>query len=154
MNLEELFRHETNKQKLPAGQTLFKQGEATNKLMYIIMSGSVEIIVKDRVVDKAETGAMLGEMAMLEDGMRSATIRAESDCELLPIERSKFMFYIQHVPEFALHIMLVLAERLRRTNGHLSDEIELATFSSQKLASEATSPSVIQRLYNFINPSH
>ena len=154
MNLEELFRHETNLQRLPAGKLLFEQGDPSNKLMYVVMSGSVEIIVNNRVVDKAGTGAMLGEMAMFEDETRSATIRAECDCELVPIERRKFMFYIQHMPEFALHIMLVLAERLRRTNAHLSDEIKWATFSSQKLASEATSPSVIQRLFGFIKPPH
>jgi CRP-like cAMP-binding protein len=151
MNLEELFRHEKNLQKLPAGQVLFKQGDSAD-LMYIVMSGKAEVIVHDRVVDEAKEGAMLGEMSMLQDGVRSATIRAKTDCEILPIERKKFVFYIQHVPEFALHIMLVLAERLRRTNDHLSNEIEHSIFSNQKLASEATSPSVLKRLYNFMNP--
>lgn len=118
MNLAELFRHETDVKALPAGQTLFKEGEQGD-WMYVLMSGSVEIIVHNRVMEIAEVGALLGEMAMIDDSTRSASVIAKSDCTLLPIDRKRFNFLIQQTPNFALHVMRVIAGRLRRTDACL-----------------------------------
>jgi len=118
MNLAELFRHETDLQELPAGQTLFKEGEP-GELMYILMSGTVEISVHNRVVETAEPGAIVGEMAMIDEGARSATVVAKSDCKLLVINRRRFNFLIQQTPNVALHVMRVIADRLRRTDAIL-----------------------------------
>lgn len=115
MNLAELFRHETELQSLPAGQALFKEGEHGD-LMYVLMSGTAEITVHNRVVENAEAGAVFGEMAMIDDNTRSATVIAKSDCKLLPIEHKRFNFLIQQTPNFALHVMRVMADRLRRTD--------------------------------------
>ena len=118
MNLAELFRHETDLLLLPAGQTLFKEGEPGD-LMYVLISGSAEIIVHHRVVETAQAGAILGELAMIDDRTRSATVIAQSDCKLLPIERKRFNFLIQQTPNFALHVMRVMADRLRATDSLL-----------------------------------
>jgi CRP/FNR family transcriptional regulator, cyclic AMP receptor protein len=116
MNLAELFRYETDLQALAAGQTLFRKGDELNGLMYVLMSGTAEIIVDHRVVEVAETGAIMGEMAMVDGGGRSATVIARTDCKLLPIDRSRFNFLVQQTPNFALHVMQVMADRLRRTD--------------------------------------
>jgi len=118
MNMTELFRHETNVQALPAGQTLFKEGDQ-GELMYVLMSGTAEISVRNRVVETAEAGAIFGEMAMIDDGARSATVIAKSDCTLLPIESERFNFLIQQTPNFALYVMRVMAKRLRRADDLL-----------------------------------
>lgn len=118
MNMAELFRHETNVQALPAGQTLFKEGDQ-GELMYVLMSGTAEISVRNRVVETAEAGAIFGEMAMIDDGARSATVIAKSDCTLLPIESERFNFLIQQTPNFALYVMRVMAKRLRRADDLL-----------------------------------
>ena len=118
MNLAELFRHETDLKVLSAGQALFQEGESSD-VMYVLMSGIAEIIVHDRVMETAEAGAILGEMAMIEDSTRSATVIAKSDCTLFPITRKRFNFLIQQTPNFALHIMRVISGRLRRTDAYL-----------------------------------
>lgn len=118
MNLAELFRHQTDLQVLSAGQTLFREGDQGD-LMYVLMSGTAEVIVNNRVVETACAGAIVGEMAMIDDGARSATLVAKSDCKLLPIDRKRFNFLIQQTPHFALHVMRVIADRLRRTDAHL-----------------------------------
>lgn len=118
MNLAELFRHETDLQALSAGQTLFKEGDRGD-LMYVLMSGSAEIIVHHRVVEVAEAGAIFGEMAMIDEGARSATVIATSDCKFFPIGRERFNFLIQETPNFALYVMRVIADRLRKTDGLL-----------------------------------
>ncbi len=118
MNLAELFRHETDLQVLPAGQTLFKEGEP-GELMFVLMSGTAEVIVNNRVVETAEAGAIIGEMGMIDEGSRSATVVAKTDCKLVPIDRKRFNFLIQQTPHFALHVMRVIAKRLRRTDAIL-----------------------------------
>ncbi len=118
MNLTELFRHATDLQTLDAGQILFKEGD-TGELMYVLMSGTAEILVNHRAVETAEAGAIIGEMGMIDEGARSATVVAKSDCKLLPIDRKRFNFLIQQTPHFALHVMRVIAERLRRTDAIL-----------------------------------
>ncbi len=118
MNLAELFRHETNLEELAAGQTLFNEGEKGH-LMYILMSGTAMILVRDRLVETAEAGAIVGEMAMIDDATRTATVIAKTDCKFLPIERKRFNFLIQQTPNFALHVMRVIADRLRKTDAIL-----------------------------------
>lgn len=115
MNLAELFRHETGLLELPAGQVLFREGEQ-GELMYVLMSGIAEISVNGKVVETAEAGATLGEMAMIDSPVRSATVTAKSHCRLLPIEKKRFNFLIQQTPNFALHIMKTMAYRLRTTD--------------------------------------
>ncbi len=118
MNLAELFHHATDLKQLPAGQVLFKEGEPGD-LMYVLMSGTAEISVHGRVVETAEAGAILGEMAMIDDEPRSATVTAKTDCALVQIERKRFSFMVQQTPNFALHVMRVMAERLRKTDAIL-----------------------------------
>lgn len=115
MNLSELFRYETDLQALPAGQALFHEGDQGN-MMYVIMSGTALITVNNRLVETAGAGAIVGEMAMLEEAKRSATVTAQSDCVLCPIDLMRFNFLVQQTPNFALHIMRVMTDRLRKTN--------------------------------------
>jgi len=118
MNLAELFQHETGLQDLPSCGTLFKEGDPGDQ-MYVLMSGSADIIVHNQVVETVGPGAIVGEMAMIDEGARSATIVAKSDCKLLPIDRKRFNFLIQQTPNFAVHVMRVIATRLRRTDSLL-----------------------------------
>jgi CRP/FNR family transcriptional regulator, cyclic AMP receptor protein len=118
MNLLDLFRHQTDLQALPAGQVLFKEGERGN-FMYVLMSGTAEIIVRNRVMETAEAGTIVGEMAIIDGSARSATVLAKSDCKFLPMECDRFTFLVQQKPEFALHVMRVMAARLRRTDAIL-----------------------------------
>lgn len=114
----QLFHHEADLLEIAAGQTLFSTGEKGD-LMYILMSGTAEIIVHGKVVENAEAGAIVGELAMIDDLTRSATVVAKSDCKFLQIERKRFNFLIQQTPHFALHVMRVMADRLRKTDEFL-----------------------------------
>lgn len=118
MNLVELFRHQVDLQEVVAGQVLFREGERGN-FMYVLMSGTADIVVKDKVIETAVAGAIVGEMALIDDNPRSATVVAKSDCEFLPIERERFIFLVQQKPEFAMHVIRVMADRLRRTDSAL-----------------------------------
>jgi len=58
-------------------------------------------------------------MAMIDDGPRSATVNAKTDCKLLPIDRQRFNFLVQQTPNFAIYVMRVIAVRLRKTDSLL-----------------------------------
>ncbi|MEO8331501.1 MAG: cyclic nucleotide-binding domain-containing protein [Gallionella sp.] len=118
MDLVDLFRHQIDLQTVPAGQALFREGEP-GKFMYVLISGTADILIRDRVMEKAVPGTLVGEMAIIDDESRSATVMTTSDCKFLPIERERFNFLVRQEPEFALHVMQVLAARLRRTDDIL-----------------------------------
>ena len=118
MNFADLFRHETDVLSLPVGQTLFKAGE-TGSLMYVLKQGTIDILVNDTVVETAEAGALIGEMALIDKGPRAATAVARSDCELVAIDLRRFHFLVQQTPNFATHVMHVMAGRLRRTSNFI-----------------------------------
>ena len=119
MNLAELFRHETEDLlSLPAGEALFKTGEP-GTLMYVLKSGTMEIRVRGTLVETAEAGALLGEMALIDNGPRSADAIARTDCELVPIDKKRFLFLVQQTPNFSIHVMHVMADRLRNVDALL-----------------------------------
>ena len=96
-----------------AGQVIFEEGDAGN-CMYSVKKGSVEIVAGGQVVETLESGHVFGEMALVDKQPRSATARAKTDCQIVPIDERRFVFLVQKTPLFALQIMKVLTDRLRR----------------------------------------
>jgi CRP/FNR family cyclic AMP-dependent transcriptional regulator len=115
LNLAELFRFETGLVAVPAGEPLFTAGESGDR-MYVLMEGDAVVMVGDTVVERALPGALLGELALIEQAVRSATVMATTDCQFLPIDQRRFQFLVQQTPNFALHVMRTMADRLRRVD--------------------------------------
>ena len=111
-----LFKNDPNFEKFPAGTIIFKE-EEPGDIMFVIQEGEVEILVKGQVVEIAHPGDMIGEMALIDASSRSATTIAKSDCKLVPISQKRFTFLVQQNPFFALEVMRVLANRLRRMDS-------------------------------------
>jgi CRP-like cAMP-binding protein len=101
-----------------AGQEIFREG-APGELMYVVRQGEVALRVKGKLVETLGPGGVLGEMALIEHAPRTATATANSDCTLVPIAEKRFMFMVQQTPHFALQIMKIMAERLRRMDARL-----------------------------------
>ena len=80
--------------------------------MYVVMRGEVSISLKNKVLAKALPGEIVGEMALINSDIRSATVTANTDCLLALIDQSSFESLLRHVPEFKLHVMNVLANRI------------------------------------------
>jgi len=59
---------------------------------------------------------IFGEMALIDDSPRSATVVALTDVTVAPIKEEQFLFLVKHMPMFALKVMRVLAKRLRHQN--------------------------------------
>lgn len=116
MNILQLFRNEEQVESYQAGQTIFTVGDP-GQVMYVVKAGEVEIVVKGKAIERLEPGAVFGELALIDQSPRSATAIARSACQVVPINERRFIFLVQETPFFALHIMRIMAERLRqRTN--------------------------------------
>jgi CRP-like cAMP-binding protein len=99
-----------------AGETIFQKGDPGD-LMYIIKSGSVEILVGDKIVELLGPDEFFGEMALIDQQPRSANAVAKTDCDIETITDKKFMFRVQEMPFFALKVMKIMAQRLRNTTA-------------------------------------
>jgi CRP/FNR family transcriptional regulator, cyclic AMP receptor protein len=58
-------------------------------------------------------------MALIDNSPRSASAVARTPCRLVAINRKRFIFMVQQTPNFSIHVMKVMAERLRRMDGLL-----------------------------------
>ena len=98
-----------------AGEVIFKQGDPAEEL-FVIQSGKVEIRLGNRLLDTLSDNGIFGEMALIDASPRSATVVAVTDVKLVPVGEKQFLFLVSRTPYFALNVMRVLAQRLRRAN--------------------------------------
>lgn len=109
----DLFRNTKDSTSFPAGQTIFQEGQAGD-VMYVVVEGEVDILVHGTLLDSVGPGGLLGEMALIENKPRSATAVAKTDSKLVAVSEKRFTFLVQQTPHFALQVMRVMADRLRR----------------------------------------
>jgi CRP/FNR family transcriptional regulator, cyclic AMP receptor protein len=101
-----------------AGDVIFREGDAGDE-MYVVQEGRVSILVGARPVATIEPEGICGEMALIEPAARSATAVALTDCKLVAVDRKRFRYLVQDSPYFALHLMKIMADRLRAMNRQL-----------------------------------
>jgi CRP/FNR family transcriptional regulator len=106
----------------PAGTTIFSQGD-TGVGLYVLKSGKVRVIRANNP-DRAETelavvgpGDVLGEMALLDDLPRSASVVAIDDVTALLLPIWEFRSILRSHPDIALKLLAVLSRRLRKVEA-------------------------------------
>ena len=97
------------------GETIFREGEPGDEF-FIVVRGKVEIRCGNRRIETLGPKGIIGEMALIDDSSRSATVVALTDVTVTPVKEMPFLFLVKHMPKFALMVMRVLAKRLRRQN--------------------------------------
>jgi CRP/FNR family cyclic AMP-dependent transcriptional regulator len=100
------------------GDMIFREGDPP-RYMYVVLKGAVEITSRAKVIETIQAGSALGIIALLDDQPCSATARASAPCELAIIDRKKFRYMVEEMPNFVWYIMGELAHRLRTTNAAL-----------------------------------
>lgn len=103
------FRH------FDAGQKIFLEEDAGDA-MYMVRSGRVDLITYGIVLENVRPGGIFGEMALIDDGPRSAAAMAAEPTEVVAIDKPTFLAIVRDDPQFALKVMELLAVRLRRMN--------------------------------------
>jgi CRP/FNR family transcriptional regulator, cyclic AMP receptor protein len=97
------------------GKTIFKEGDQGDEF-FIVVRGQVEIRSGNRLLETVGEDGIFGEMALIDDSPRSATVVALTEVTVAPIKETQFLFLVRNTPFFALKVMRVLATRLRRQN--------------------------------------
>lgn len=118
MNVLGLFRNEPNATSLAAGDPLFRTGEAGDA-MYVVLDGEIDVVHRDRVIETVGPGGLVGELALIDDGARSADAVARTPARVTAVSRDRFSYLVQRTPFFATLVMRTLAERLRRTTERI-----------------------------------
>ncbi|MBB4008658.1 cyclic nucleotide-binding domain-containing protein [Allorhizobium taibaishanense] len=105
------------------GQDLFRQGDIGDAA-YVILSGTADVLVHsdagDIKVADVGSNSIVGEIAILCDVSRTATVRAATRLEVLKISKENFLKLMSDFPEISSEIMRVLADRLNHTTLELS----------------------------------
>src|SRR5438477_2205553 len=102
-----------------AGETIFHYGDPGDAI-YVIRSGEVEIFFKDDtgeriLLERATAGAFFGELSLLDEGCRSASVEATTDLEALRMDRGDLAQFLKLRPEAALDLLQAMGTRLRQT---------------------------------------
>lgn len=103
------------------GETVISEGE-TGDALYIVVRGTFSAFVGDERVNTIGPGHYVGELALLVDEPRSATIRADTDGEVLRLDRERFTELLGRDAAAARAVATTLARRLRRRHGAPADE--------------------------------
>jgi CRP/FNR family transcriptional regulator, cyclic AMP receptor protein len=97
------------------GDTIFREGDRGDEF-FVLVRGNVEITSGNRRLETLGQNSIFGEMALIDNSPRSATVVALTDVTVAPIKENQFLFLVRHTPFFALRVMRVLANRLRHQN--------------------------------------
>lgn len=114
-----IFRH-SDTQTFQAGQVIFQAGEP-GTVMYVVSDGTVDIFVDSILLETAGAGSVIGEMALIDHGPRSASAKAKTDCKLVVVDQKRFEFLVSQTPFFAIEVMQIMADRLRRADKLVSN---------------------------------
>lgn len=101
-----------------AGEKIFLEHDPGDA-MYMVRSGRVDVITYGTVLENVRAGGIFGELALIDDGPRSAAAMAAEPTEVVAIDKPTFLAVIRSDPQFALKVMSLLAMRLRRMNQYI-----------------------------------
>lgn len=101
---------------------IITEGDLSSSL-YIILSGEVKVFVSDEdgrtnIVNRLGPGDYFGELSLIDDEPRSASIEALTPCQISTLTRQYFVGYLEANPRVAIRLLEGMGQRLRRTTDH------------------------------------
>jgi CRP/FNR family cyclic AMP-dependent transcriptional regulator len=122
----EFFKLGGSLEQFPAGKQIFAENDKAGGLfskgarIYLLLDGDVMLTRGGKPLDLVPPGEIFGEMAAIAEAPRSATATARKNCRVLSLDEKAFQSALQKMPEFALMLMSVMAQRLRRGVARLA----------------------------------
>ena len=105
------------------GEIIIRQGEPGN-CMYVIQEGEVEVFIEDqgREIHLAVLGEgeLIGEMAIFENEVRSASVRALKEARILTVDKKNFLRRVHQDPSLAYRLVQKLSHRIRQMNEEVA----------------------------------
>lgn len=115
--LQDVGRH-ADEVAVPASTTIVTQNAVGNSF-YVIVDGRADVMRDDQKLAELGPGDFLGEMALLEDLPRSATVVTTVPCRLLEMHRRDFSTVLDDAPHLARKMLAIMAHRLRDADEKL-----------------------------------
>ncbi|MBV8236296.1 MAG: cyclic nucleotide-binding domain-containing protein [Acidimicrobiia bacterium] len=101
--------------RVPSGTVLTTEGEAGDEF-FVVAEGMAQASIKGRKVGSIPAGSFFGELSLLDQGPRTATVTAELPTRLVVLTAKDFGQVIDDVPAISLKIMRGLASRIRQAD--------------------------------------
>jgi CRP/FNR family cyclic AMP-dependent transcriptional regulator len=121
----DIFLSKCHRRRYPSKSTIIYAGDKADVLYYIV-KGTVCVLVeeqkdnKEMVITYLNAGEFFGEMGLFEDGVRSAWIKAKTDCKISEISYSKFRELSNTNPKFMRALTKQITSRLKETTKKAS----------------------------------
>ena len=113
MTINNIFSDVSNARSFSAGTVIFKKGDKGEE-MYVVKDGEVDIVIDDCTFETISSAGIFGELSLIDQQTRIASAIARTDCVVQAINKRRFLFLVQETPMFAIQVMKVMADRLRR----------------------------------------
>ena len=97
---------------MTAGTIIIEQGQ-TGREAFVIVDGEVTVKRNNRKVATLAPGSIVGEMSLLDDGPRTATVECDTKCTLLVIDQRRFRGVVEEIPSITHKVLGSLASRIR-----------------------------------------
>ena len=123
MNFLELFEDWEDRDVFEAGSVIFSENEPA-EVMYVVLSGEVEMSLHGEVLDTETAGGIIGEMAIINSTARNSAAIAVTNVTLARLNKQQIRDMVDMSSEFSLHAMATLANRLRAVDRFISDHID------------------------------
>ena len=111
----DMFANEAEPRVCRVGDVIFREYDMGAE-MFVVLEGEVDLSIDSRVIETLGPGEPFGEMSLIDQSPRTATATARTACKLAVIPERRFLFMVAQTPHFALQIMKVMADRLRKMN--------------------------------------
>ena len=122
-DLEQIASHLIER-RYPRNTTIVEEG-LPGDYMYILREGRVKVTKlsedgREKILDFLESGSFVGEMALLERGPRSASVKTLAPVKVLALSRTDFINLLRKSPDLALAVIQELSRRIRSVNEQAS----------------------------------
>ncbi len=128
-DLSDLLNSVATEVNLDEGEVLFEQGDVGDAL-YAIVSGSLEISILSREgrklsLDVMRPGALFGEIALFDPGVRTATVTALQPSRVRGVKNSDIRSAIRRKPELGIDLIQLAGERMRQMSSQINEQVFL-----------------------------
>lgn len=123
----------TSVQSFKRDETIILERDDSAMALYIVMSGSVQVFVtaqdgRETILSLLTRGDFFGELSLIDGEPRSASVRANSDVNVLVLMREDFLTMLDNKPGIAKSLLVELSTRLRRSNKQISSLSSMSVF--------------------------
>lgn len=106
------------------GGTVILSEHATAEVVFVVLAGELELSLRGVSLGRVNEGGIIGEMAVLGAALGSPTVTAVTEVKLARLGREQFSRMIANHPEFSLHALAAMANRLRVMNAFVGAQLE------------------------------